>query len=64
MLAAFVLPAWMVRSSQVPDVVDRLKAQNDIRTTLVQALGGLVLIAGAWLTRRSIQVNRETQITP
>jgi hypothetical protein len=35
------------------------KARNDVRTTLLQGLGGMVLLLGAYLTWRQIQVGRE-----
>jgi Pentapeptide repeats (8 copies) len=41
----------------------RLKLQNDVRTTLLQALGGAVIALGAVFTYRQLQVNREGQIT-
>jgi Pentapeptide repeats (8 copies) len=43
--------------------VDRLQAENDVRSTLLQALGGLLALggvaAGAVMTLRQIRVNRE-----
>lgn len=42
---------------------DRLKLQNDVRTTLLQGLGGLAIIAGAVFTYRQLQVTREGQVT-
>jgi hypothetical protein len=43
--------------------LDRLKAENDVRSTLLQALGGLLALggvaAGASMTLRQIRVNRE-----
>jgi uncharacterized protein YjbI with pentapeptide repeats len=44
-------------------VGDRAKAVNDIRTGLLQAVGGLVVVAGAVLTWRQVQVNRAGQVT-
>jgi hypothetical protein len=41
----------------------RLELQNDVRTTLLQALGGVVIALGAVFTYRQLQVNREGQIT-
>jgi hypothetical protein len=38
---------------------ERLKLQNDARTTLLQGLGGAVLLLGAWLTYRQLVTNRE-----
>ncbi len=42
---------------------NRLKLQNDARTTLLQGLAGGILLLGAYLTWRQLQVNREGQIT-
>ncbi|HEX7301472.1 pentapeptide repeat-containing protein [Lentzea sp.] len=44
-------------------VGDRAKAVNDIRTGLLQAIGGLVVVVGAVLTWRQLQVNRAGQVT-
>jgi hypothetical protein len=41
----------------------RLKLQNDVRTTLLQAIGGAVIALGAFFTYRQLEVNREGQIT-
>ena len=40
-----------------------LGAKNDVRTTLLQGLAGAFLLVGLYLTYRTIQVNREGQIT-
>ena len=40
-----------------------MKAENDVRTTLLQGVGGLLLIAGAIATWRQLHVNREGQVT-
>jgi hypothetical protein len=42
---------------------ERAKAESDFRGHLLQALGGLVLIAGAYFTGRTFALNREGQIT-
>ena len=42
---------------------DRLRLQNDVRTTLLQGLGGLAIIAGAVFTYRQLRVTREGQVT-
>jgi hypothetical protein len=42
---------------------ERLKLQNDVRTALVQGLGGAVLLLGAWFTYRQLHTGREGQIT-
>jgi hypothetical protein len=52
-----------VSSDDVPNAAQRLKLQNDVRTTGVQLLGGVVLALGAFLTARTIRVIREGQIT-
>jgi hypothetical protein len=36
----------------------RLKLQNDVRTTLLQGLGGLAVLVGAFFTYRQVQTNR------
>jgi uncharacterized protein YjbI with pentapeptide repeats len=40
-------------------LTDRLKAENDIRTTLIQALGGFFLLVGAVSTLRQLRLSRE-----
>jgi hypothetical protein len=42
---------------------ERLKLQNDARATLLQGVGGAVLLLGAYFTWRQLQASRETQIT-
>lgn len=42
---------------------DELKAQNDVRTTLLQALAGGVLLLGAYFTWRQLRVTLEGQLT-
>jgi uncharacterized protein YjbI with pentapeptide repeats len=37
---------------------NRLKLQNDARTTLLQGLGGLAVLVGAFFTFRQVQTNR------
>jgi hypothetical protein len=64
-----VFPGYLVqRSLDATDApalgpAERLKAENDARTTLLQGLAGLVLIVGAGATWRQLQINREGQIT-
>jgi hypothetical protein len=38
-------------------------SENDVRGTLLQALGGLVLLAGLYLTYRTFDLNRQGQVT-
>jgi len=60
----FILPARLARSPKSPITpAERLKAENDVRTTLIQALGGAALLSGVYFTARTLKVNREGQIT-
>jgi hypothetical protein len=55
------LLTWDLAGGPVPS--DQASAVNDIRTTLLQGLGGAALLIGAYLTWRQVQVSREGQIT-
>jgi hypothetical protein len=55
------LLAWDLDGGPAP--TDRAKAVNDIRTTLLQGLGGAALLVGVYFTWRQIQVAREGQLT-
>jgi uncharacterized protein YjbI with pentapeptide repeats len=77
----FVLPQYLVdraiaqRATQPPPTIgERLKAENDIRTTLLQGLGALVVLAGAVTTwrqllatldrnRKELSLSQEGQVT-
>ncbi|GAB2819038.1 pentapeptide repeat-containing protein [Streptomyces daliensis] len=39
---------------------DRLKAVSDVRTTLLQAVGGLVVLLGAYATLRQVRVSQDS----
>jgi len=58
-------PPWLVGTAAGLGPADRLKAVNDVRATLLQALGGLLALAGvglgALLTSRQLQLNRESR---
>lgn len=43
------------------DDLDERKVQNDVRTTLVQGLGGIVLGVGAYFTARQLRTSRQAQ---
>jgi hypothetical protein len=60
-LVIYVVPAALV-SGHLTNA-DRLKAENDIRSTLIQLVGGTVLLAGVYFTARTLQLNREGQVT-
>jgi len=55
------LLAWDLDGGPAP--TDRAKAVNDIRTTLLQGLGGAALLVGAYFTWRQLQIAREGQLT-
>jgi len=58
-------PSWLVGQAPGLGAADRLKAVNDVRATLLQALGGLLALAGvglgAVLTSRQLLLNRESR---
>jgi hypothetical protein len=63
-LCAFVLPGRLVdralRPGQQPlTAAERVKAENDVRTTLVQVVGGILLSFGAISTWRQLQISRQ-----
>jgi hypothetical protein len=68
-LSLLVFPGYLVQRSLDatgnPELgpAERLKAENDARTTLLQGVAGLVLVVGAGATWRQLQINREGQIT-
>jgi hypothetical protein len=45
------------------DLKDLPKLENDARTTLVQALGGAVLLIGLYFTLKNLQLTQDRQIT-
>jgi hypothetical protein len=38
---------------------ERMRLQNDVRTTFLQGLGGAVIVLGAYITARQLKVSRE-----
>jgi uncharacterized protein YjbI with pentapeptide repeats len=59
-----VIPQWLVRlelGAQVHTLsaADKAKAINDVRTTLLQGIGGAVILLGAYFTYRQLQTSRE-----
>ncbi|MFD3617484.1 pentapeptide repeat-containing protein [Streptomyces sp. NPDC058676] len=58
----FVLPGVVVDHDLAGAGVaaqDRLKAVNDVRTTLLQAVGGMVVLFGAYATWRQLRVSQD-----
>lgn len=67
-IVAFVLALWKVPQWQVPadrtlTAKERADIENGARLTLAQIVGGVLLVATIYFTWRTIQVNREGQIT-
>jgi hypothetical protein len=64
-----VIPQWLVRwelGTLAPTLsaAEQAKAINDVRATLLQGIGGAVLILGAYFTYRQLQTSRDQlQIT-
>jgi hypothetical protein len=74
--AVLVVPVWLhpaLSSTDLSGIADAEKRvalqqaqaqlQNETRTTLLQGLAGLVLVAGAFATWRQVQISRHGQIT-
>jgi hypothetical protein len=54
-----VAPPWFVHDRSL----EGLKAQNEVRSTLLQGLGGAAFLVGVYFTYRQLQTAREGQIT-
>jgi Pentapeptide repeats (8 copies) len=52
-------PPWFVHDGSLAG----LTVQNQVRTTLLQGLGGVALLLGAYFTWRQLRIAREGQIT-
>jgi hypothetical protein len=65
-LGVVVGPRWIVGQAEGLSVVERLRATNDVRATLLQALGGLLALGGvalgAAMTLRQVRANRDGQL--
>jgi hypothetical protein len=61
-LCVVALPAWLVPDTGL-SLPDRLQAENEVRTSMLQALGGLLALGGvalgAVMTLRQVRANRE-----
>src|SRR5688500_4199853 len=58
-LVVWLLPPRLAHGTCKTDA-ERLKAGNDVRATLRQALAGACLLLGLYFTARTLQVNRRT----
>jgi hypothetical protein len=68
LLAGLVLlaPRWLVGHDTAAGTLtaeQRAKSTSDARTALLQAVGGLLLAAGAAATWRQVRISREGQVT-
>jgi uncharacterized protein YjbI with pentapeptide repeats len=59
-LVLYALPTILVGPDDDLSTAERLKAENDVRTTLLQALAGIALLTGAYFTGRTYILNRES----
>lgn len=59
-VAVFVLPPHLAPRSAFTNAGDAVRAQNDARGVMVQVAGGLVLLVGAYVTWRQLQLSRES----
>jgi Pentapeptide repeats (8 copies) len=59
-VAVFVLPGYLAPRSAFTNAGDAVRAQNDARGVMVQVAGGLVLLLGAYVTWRQLQLGRES----
>jgi Pentapeptide repeats (8 copies) len=58
------VPQWQAASwGGLMEPKDLAKLQNDARTTLVQAVGGAVLLIGLYFTLKNLQLTQDRQIT-
>jgi hypothetical protein len=63
LVLAVVLPPLLIDTGSV-SAADRLQAENDLRTTLLQAVGGAALLTGVAFTALTLRLNKQRgQIT-
>ncbi|MEU8084140.1 pentapeptide repeat-containing protein [Micromonospora sp. NPDC049101] len=58
-----IAPEMLFSSPKGLSPADQVKAQNDIRTALLQATAGLALVAGLYFTAKTVSVNQRGQVT-
>jgi uncharacterized protein YjbI with pentapeptide repeats len=56
---AFAVPPLVVSVHNVPNPVERLRLQNDVRTTLLSGIAGIFFFTTAYFTARQLQTARE-----
>jgi hypothetical protein len=62
-VGAVVLVAWLVLYVLPPTLTSDETTETDARTALIQVVAGLVLLGGLFFTARTLQLNRQGQIT-
>jgi hypothetical protein len=62
-VAFLVMPRLMLWGLHLGNGPPRAKALNDARASVLQLLGGLVILAGAYLTARGVRLNRASHIS-
>jgi hypothetical protein len=60
LLVFAVVPTWLVPDGVIADAAALYGARNDVRTTALQAVAGLVLLLGAYFTWRQVQNSTRT----
>lgn len=56
--ALVVLPGWLAPRDAFDHAADAVRAQNDARSVVLQGVGGLIVVLGAYVTWRQLQINR------
>jgi len=62
-LVIVLLPAVLAPRSAFATAAEAVAAQNDVRATLLQALGGAIVVIGALSGWRQVQLGREGLVT-
>ncbi|MDA2919927.1 pentapeptide repeat-containing protein, partial [Desulfobacterota bacterium AH_259_B03_O07] len=62
-LALWFIPIWQANSSGVTKPEKRFEVENEARKTLAQIVGGTAILIGLFFTWKTLQVDKEGQIT-
>jgi hypothetical protein len=60
---AVKVPGWEHAISALPEMKDRIAAQNAVLQTMLQFVGGAVVLTGLYFTSRTLYVSQQGQIT-
>ncbi len=63
LIVVVLLPPLFAARDAFKEAGDAVRAQNEVRATLLQGLGGAVLLLGLYFTWRQLKIGREAQIT-